>query len=197
MRRSPSSNEVHHGDEDQEQTRALLGKRASPRFFIIDRHCDVLFCSPDLVDSQALEASKRVLENLLAHARTIADTVFECLDDDVMLRVVPLAGERTGYFAVFFEVVSTGNVLASAINRYELTKREAEVLEALLNGLSTAEIAQSLFISEGTVGDHIKNLLRKTKTNRRSEMLARVLYIEDRAEIRRIRKAESRPTTPV
>jgi DNA-binding NarL/FixJ family response regulator len=43
----------------------------------------------------------------------------------------------------------------------ELTARELDVFRAVANGLSNAEIARELFISEGTVKTHITHVLQK------------------------------------
>ena len=42
---------------------------------------------------------------------------------------------------------------------HELTKRELEVLSLIATGASNREIAAQLFISEGTVKNHVSNIL--------------------------------------
>lgn len=51
-----------------------------------------------------------------------------------------------------------------------LSKREIEVVELLLNGYSNKEIASKLNISNYTVNDHIKNIYKKTETHSRMEL---------------------------
>ena len=51
-----------------------------------------------------------------------------------------------------------------------LTPRERELLGHLVRGLTYAEIAEALVISEKTVSSHVSNLLRKTNTASRVEL---------------------------
>lgn len=56
---------------------------------------------------------------------------------------------------------------------YELTKREHEILELLIEGLSYKEIAEKCFISKETLNSHIKNVYRKLNVHSRSQAAAR------------------------
>ena len=47
------------------------------------------------------------------------------------------------------------------VNPANLTPRELEVLALLGDGLTNAEIAERLFLSEKTVGHHVSAILRK------------------------------------
>ena len=54
-----------------------------------------------------------------------------------------------------------GSPLTPADNQHELTEREMEVLAEAAEGKSNAEIGEALFIQEGTVKNHVHNILRK------------------------------------
>ena len=60
------------------------------------------------------------------------------------------------------------------IRRYGkvMTKREKEVFQLLLQGLSNKQIALELDISEFTARDHVCSILRKNGVRRRAELLA-------------------------
>ncbi len=52
-----------------------------------------------------------------------------------------------------------------------LTSRERDVLELLSAGLSNGQIADRLYLSARTVEKHVSNLLRKTDTTNRAELV--------------------------
>ncbi|WP_246148556.1 response regulator transcription factor [Nonomuraea turkmeniaca] len=51
----------------------------------------------------------------------------------------------------------------------ELTEREGKVLVCLFRGMSNAEIATTLFLSETTVKGHISRILAKTQCTNRTQ----------------------------
>jgi DNA-binding CsgD family transcriptional regulator len=150
---------------------AFLRQRSVPRFVIVNHDGEVEFSSPSIVDDDLLQRSKRLLADLRDSSEAIEPVYF---DDGMILRVVPLIGARDGYWAVFIEERSR-NSLAGAGEHFALTRRERDVLAFILKGYSNGRIAGSLFISEGTVGDHVKSIFRKTETKSRSELVVRVL----------------------
>jgi DNA-binding NarL/FixJ family response regulator len=58
-------------------------------------------------------------------------------------------------------------------DEYSLTKREHEILELLISGLSYKEIAEKCFISVQTLNSHIKNIYNKLGVHSRAEASAK------------------------
>lgn len=58
-----------------------------------------------------------------------------------------------------------------------LTTRELDVLRLMAEGKTNGEIARALFVSEGTVKFHVKNILRKMQASNRSDASARYLRL--------------------
>jgi len=82
--------------------------------------------------------------------------------------------------------------LRQTLDRYELTRnsaknitelpflsclceREKEILKYVIKGLTSKEIAETLFISKATVDTHRKNILEKTDTSKLSDLIIKVL----------------------
>ena len=58
-----------------------------------------------------------------------------------------------------------------------LTPRETEILRLLSSGFSNREIAESLFLAEGTVKNHISTLLGKLGVKDRTRAVLRALHL--------------------
>jgi two-component system nitrate/nitrite response regulator NarL len=63
----------------------------------------------------------------------------------------------------------------SASETPALTRRELEVLQLVADGLSNKEIATTLFITEGTVKNHIHNALEKLQLENRTQAAAYIV----------------------
>lgn len=63
-----------------------------------------------------------------------------------------------------------------------LTRREHDIVHALLCGLSNKDIAASLDITEHTVKTHLKNIFMKLRAKSRTEILSRVFVLLDAEE---------------
>jgi len=57
-------------------------------------------------------------------------------------------------------------------DEYDLSEREREVVDAILQGLNNPDVGKQLYISENTVKRHMNNIFRKTGTKSRYELIA-------------------------
>ena len=55
-------------------------------------------------------------------------------------------------------------------DKYGITLQEREIIEEVANGLSNKEIADKLFLSEGTVRNYLSNILRKLELRDRTNL---------------------------
>ena len=60
------------------------------------------------------------------------------------------------------------------IKNFSITKREQEIIIALLDGKSNKELANALFISEKTIEAHLANIYRKVGVKNRLELFSRL-----------------------
>ena len=57
------------------------------------------------------------------------------------------------------------------VKKYNLTKREIEILRLITLALSNKEIAKKLFISDQTVSVHRKNIMRKLQVSNTAALI--------------------------
>ena len=57
---------------------------------------------------------------------------------------------------------------------YNLTDREIEIVNYLLEGKSSAEIAEKLFLSKHTVDTHRRNIIEKMRLKSTNELLSKI-----------------------
>ena len=170
--RPAASSAVRSGDAVPKSLSAA-GRRTGPQFLLLDEALNVLAASsgeemPDLI-RRAIATAPYWLP--------IASVV--PLDDDVLIRVIPLAGPDIRKTIVFFENVRGRGGLPSLAKRFDLTNREIDVLRLLTSSRSNAEIARELSIAQSTVGDHVKSIFRKTNCTRRTQILTKVFDSSD------------------
>lgn len=72
------------------------------------------------------------------------------------------------------QMVGSGKDVYSEIG---LSKREREVLDCLARGMTTAQVAQDLFISENTVKTHVRHILEKLQASNRAEAVSKAIQI--------------------
>ncbi|GJL56343.1 MAG: hypothetical protein NPIRA02_34750 [Nitrospirales bacterium] len=61
-----------------------------------------------------------------------------------------------------------------ATERFHLTEREQEIVQHIADGRTNKDIANALSISEHTVKEHVRHLLKKTKSSTRTAILAQI-----------------------
>lgn len=66
------------------------------------------------------------------------------------------------------------STLKDFCDKFELTRRERDVVALLVQGLSNADISSQIFISEGTVKAHVHNIYTKLGVNSRLQLLSKL-----------------------
>lgn len=154
---------------------------------------DVVLMDIDMPGLNGIEGVKLIKE-ARPQTAVIMYTVFE--DDEKLFQC--LCAGADGYllkktspaqlFPAIREVTEGGAPMSPSIarkvlasfqqgrhNKYELSAREAEVLQLLIKGYSTKMIASELAIAFDTARFHLKNIYRKLHVNCGKEAIAKAL----------------------
>ena len=82
--------------------------------------------------------------------------------------------DRQDPVAVVFEVARPLEISPLIVQAYDLSKRESELMQSILRGLSTREIADTYYITTNTVQDHLKAIFAKVGVSSRRELVAQL-----------------------
>jgi DNA-binding CsgD family transcriptional regulator len=178
---------------ERTEERGTVNRGAYAALVVIDSNRRVRYCtSHGTIDEEllrlvredrtALRDDVETLVRSLISECTCDPCVADCerfriaaLGDGYVLRLFPLVGGDDRLFALSLEADGTRNGLTRAARRFQLTRRESEVLALILEGFSASEIGRTLHIAENTVQGYFKRLLSKTNSRNRPAMVANVL----------------------
>lgn len=107
--------------------------------------------------------------------------VLKNVSRDEMVRIIHHVMEDRAYLdpkvtpTIFDHLKEKGKKTSEEVVPARLTRRELEILNGLVAGLTDRTIAESLYISEHTVRSHIKSLYRKLMVSSRSQAVAKAM----------------------
>jgi DNA-binding CsgD family transcriptional regulator len=165
---------------------AALNRRSRSHLLLLDSECRIvlgemeslrlLFPDVSFGSDGRLQLSAELCSLVKRRVAAIGsrDAAILVLENRI-LRLVPLTGPLGTFTAISIEGTRRREDLIGQVATYRLSPREVDVLKLILQGLTAIEIAQALSITRNTVADYFKNLVRKTESRNRSEMISKVL----------------------
>ena len=97
------------------------------------------------------------------------------LTSGLLCRGSLLSGHNGSYMLVLFEVGTRRSMVQHTLVAHDLTPREREVAELMVEGLSNRAVADRLNLTEYTVETHVKRILTKVDVPTRSALVAKIL----------------------
>lgn len=168
-----------------------VAKNGAQLMALLKQHTpDVVLLDISMPEMDGMEAASQILKQhptvkiLVLTMHNTEDYILPLVQKGVHGYVLKNAG-RTELLEGIKRIKENGNYysaeitskLVNGLRQYEasalvkLSTREAEVLELVMEGLSTAEIADKLFISPRTVETHRSNLLAKTESKNTAQLI--------------------------
>jgi PAS domain S-box-containing protein len=128
-----------------------------------------------IIPPEQVDFVKRQLDRKLAHEQSVTDYATEVMTRDGQRRpaeISSVAIEDGDRAHAVFGIVLIGERPEAPAAPHVLTARQAEVLMLIAHGASTMQIAQMLHISQETVRNHVRNILRRLRVHSRVEAVA-------------------------
>lgn len=168
-----------------------MGNSGREAISLYELHCpDILLMDIRMQDMTGLEAAEAILLKY-PDAKILFLTTFS--DDEYIRKalslgakgyilkqdfegIVPALDAVFGGQSVFGgEIVDKLPVLTKSksafdFGKYQINEKEQEIIELVADGLSNKEIAEKLFLSEGTVRNYLSSVLEKLELRDRTQL---------------------------
>lgn len=152
---------------------------------------DIALLDIRMPELNGVEAVKEITK--CSEARAIMLTTFD--EDDLVSQAIQngakgylLKGKSTEEIKNAIKMVHLGNTVfqesvfksintkkREKLDLSELTEREVEVVKLIAEGLTNKEIAERIFLSEGTIKNYISNILNKLDLKQRTQIAIKYL----------------------
>jgi DNA-binding NarL/FixJ family response regulator len=162
------------------------GDGASAVELAIRRKPDVVIMDVRMPGTDGLEATKQLLDRepeakvliFTAYSeRSLLSRGLESGAKGYILKEAPhdtlvRAIEKVGHGDTYVDPALMPSFLAGKDRDEMLTAREREILQLLADGMSNADVAGKLFISQETVKSHVRHILTKLEADTRTHAVA-------------------------
>ena len=172
--------------EDGEQALAVIG-RTRPDVVLLDVNMPVMGGVDTVQALQSLEDTKILMLTVSKHDEDLFGAIAAGADGyllknaepDELRRAILLVAEGKSILSPevtgrVLKVVSSARGIPPEVG---LSRREMEVLNCLARGMTSAQIATGLYITENTVKTHVRHILDKLEAANRAEAVSRAVQL--------------------
>ncbi len=173
--RSPQIRVV--GEAPDGETAIALAERRRPDVIIMDLRMpgmdgieateEILKQAPDAAVIVFTAYSERALLSRSLESGAKGYILKEAPHETLLRAIEKVAGGDT-----FVDPALMPNLVQGRDGGDSLTQREREILQLLADGMSNADVAQRLFISQETVKSHVRHILVKLEADTRTQAVA-------------------------